>query len=437
MNPGRRQLRLSILGLCAWVCACPVPLAGPAALAFECSTDNDCLRDFICDLQRQVCVPGKTSSVDAATVLGDAAAVDRGLVHLDAAGLEHGADAHCDGGSDAAGDAAAADRPADLDGAGVDLTLPADASASRDAAGLDAVELDAAADAAQAQDAAAALDTTPATDSAPGDTLQATDSGADAASSDAATGQDQSTMDQDSGAVDVALADTSVADAVEADAAVADTAVADAALCAEPTPDECAGTCVDLDTDLSHCGTCELSCSGVSPACCGRGCVDTDSDPAHCGNCTTSCHPGISCVGGQCVDACADGSVEQVFDSRMAGCAGSVTYANRDTLCAAGWSACGAQIWVDERAGVAPSHNYWTSDALNWNGAGSGACRALFSGGNTCYPASAPMRVCGARRDSENNECNWINCGLGSNVPNEYFGGCDGNTYAGTLCCRQ
>jgi hypothetical protein len=46
------------------------------------------------------------------------------------------------------------------------------------------------------------------------------------------------------------------------------------------------------------------------------------------------------------------------------------------------------------------------------------------------------MRVCTASgTDAEGNVCNWENCGYGSTSPNQYFGGCEGNTTAGTLCC--
>jgi len=39
-------------------------------------------------------------------------------------------------------------------------------------------------------------------------------------------------------------------------------------------------------------------------------------------------------------------------------------------------------------------------------------------------------------KDAEGNHCNWTNCGLNANSPNEYFGGCVGNATAGTLCAK-
>jgi hypothetical protein len=37
--------------------------------------------------------------------------------------------------------------------------------------------------------------------------------------------------------------------------------------------------------------------------------------------------------------------------------------------------------------------------------------------------------------DDLDNECNWHRCGLNASTPVRHFGGCEGNTTAGTLCC--
>lgn len=138
--------------------------------------------------------------------------------------------------------------------------------------------------------------------------------------------------------------------------------------------------------------------------------------------------------------ACSDGNVpEEIFgDGHMVGCAGSVSWANRGSLCAAGSLPCSASTWHSMQLdfGHFPTHHYWTDDDLRWNGNGSGACFVSTSVGNQC--PGEPMRVCSANSgtDPEGNVCNWINCGYGSNTPNEYFGGCVSNSTAGTLCCR-
>lgn len=116
----------------------------------------------------------------------------------------------------------------------------------------------------------------------------------------------------------------------------------------------CDGSCVDLDTDRTYCGSCGRSCAagefccegacvtsdashcgacGIvcesgelccgnscvannSPncgscgttcapgtACCGTGCFDLQADEAHCGNCGTACEEGQTCSNGRCCGA--------------------------------------------------------------------------------------------------------------------------------------
>jgi hypothetical protein len=126
----------------------------------------------------------------------------------------------------------------------------------------------------------------------------------------------------------------------------------------------------------------------------------------------------------------------------MAGCAGAVAFADRATLCGPGARVCSAADWMKARHGAIPTHNYWTDDALNFVGTGTSACKVSTStsvGGVTysaCAAGATPMRVCGANPDPEGNACNWLHCGYESTTPDEYFGGCAGNTTAGTLCCQ-
>jgi hypothetical protein len=135
--------------------------------------------------------------------------------------------------------------------------------------------------------------------------------------------------------------------------------------------------------------------------------------------------------------ACADGSVEQVFAGGIVGCAGAVTYPNRDSLCGAGYHPLAAMTWRTSRGPTLPTHHYWTDDVLNYSGTGSGMCSAEYASRASACPANEPMRVCASTPvDPEGNRCNWFNCSFdsGSTTPNEYFGGCEGNTTAGTLC---
>lgn len=143
---------------------------------------------------------------------------------------------------------------------------------------------------------------------------------------------------------------------------------------------------------------------------------------------------------GGCTSAAAE--VQRFWDSDMFGCAGSVTYANRASLCAAGYHACSAQEFVANNTygtsnAEPPKHHYWTNDQLGYGGTKS-ACWAAAAGGTSCG-ATTPMRVCSPDTfDPEGNKCNWTGCGFGSgNTTDRHFGGCAGNTTAGTLCCKD
>ncbi|MBU8896738.1 hypothetical protein KRR26_14055 [Corallococcus sp. M34] len=150
------------------------------------------------------------------------------------------------------------------------------------------------------------------------------------------------------------------------------------------------------------------------------------------GGCAGNLTAGALCIPDS---GCADGTNEQVFADNLVGCAGKVTWDQRSTLCASGWTASTASQWVN-RPGIAiPTHNYWTADNLRYVGTAY-ACIASPTTGTDCG-ANSPMRVCTPLgSDTEGNACNWQNCGYLTATPNQYFGGCVGNTTAGTLCSR-
>jgi hypothetical protein len=135
--------------------------------------------------------------------------------------------------------------------------------------------------------------------------------------------------------------------------------------------------------------------------------------------------------------ACANGAAAQAFGSDMWGCPGAVTFANRATVCGAGYHVATPIEWATWSGGVAPTHNYWTDENLTFSGNGSNDCSANTNfSGTLC--GTTPMRVCTpGGTDAEGNQCNWTNCGLDSKGPNLYFGGCSGNTTAGALCVRS
>jgi hypothetical protein len=179
-----------------------------------------------------------------------------------------------------------------------------------------------------------------------------------------------------------------------------------------------------------------------------RVCSGTSADPegnvcnwANCGYFSVSPNEyfggcfGNTTAGALCVatSGCADGTAEQLFNNNIVGCAGSVAWSNQTSLCAVGWIKIGSADWVNDHGSVVPLHDYWTGDNLLFDGS-STACFASTTTGSACT-AGEPMRVCTTSgSDPEGNACNWTNCGLNATTPNEYFGGCDGNATAGTLC---
>jgi hypothetical protein len=133
--------------------------------------------------------------------------------------------------------------------------------------------------------------------------------------------------------------------------------------------------------------------------------------------------------------ACVAGTEDQQFAQGMRGCKGTVTFANRASLCTASFRVCTAAEWVARHGAVAPTYNYWTNDVLYAAG-GDQSCAVdtVQHYGDWC-DGTNPMRVCVAHTDSLGNLCNWIGCGFNAITPSEYFGGCQNNPTAGALCC--
>jgi hypothetical protein len=143
--------------------------------------------------------------------------------------------------------------------------------------------------------------------------------------------------------------------------------------------------------------------------------------------------------------ACATSTgIEENFgNGRVWGCPGTVDYASRATLCKAGCIVATADRWNTYHGAAIPAHHYWVDDPLfyggNFPGANEGDCFAGPAEVNNCG-AATPMRVCkpnvyptGGSTDPEGNQCNWYSCQY-SGGGKHYYGGCAGNTTAGTLC---
>ena len=214
----------------------------------------------------------------------------------------------------------------------------------------------------------------------------------------------------------------------------------------------CNGVCVDMSMDDKNCGKCGLSCGGgychdalccpTTDVNCNGVCVNLKSDSKNCGKCGTTCTSGESCASGVCQVAsttpCADTTQEQTFNKGMVGCAGTVEWSQRATLCGKNHRVCKANEWVDRRSGKSPAFNYWTDDELRYNGYYAGFCYVSETSGGKC--GGSPMRVCVSTnkgQDSLGNKCNWYHCGYKQYQPNQYFGGCQGNKTAGAICCPK
>ena len=150
----------------------------------------------------------------------------------------------------------------------------------------------------------------------------------------------------------------------------------------------------------------------------------------------------VRCVG--------DGGVQDFDGGKMFGCAGKVTWPKRATLCGPTCTVCSATTWAAQ--GAVPTHNYWTDDRLTWKGSKPGSCEADLDGGSSACgtpPVDSgldanefPMRVCVTGdaattpvTDPEGNTCYWHDCGFNQTQPSAYFGGCNQDLTAGSLCC--
>jgi hypothetical protein len=63
----------------------------------------------------------------------------------------------------------------------------------------------------------------------------------------------------------------------------------------------CGGACVDVQSDMAHCGRCNNPCKPTfGGACCAGACVQLDDDAANCGMCGRACGETLECVSRSC-----------------------------------------------------------------------------------------------------------------------------------------
>jgi hypothetical protein len=184
--------------------------------------------------------------------------------------------------------------------------------------------------------------------------------------------------------------------------------------------------CIDSGLNDPEGNTCHFQRCGLNST--------TSND--HFGGCNWGLTAGALCV----PNGCANGSISQTFSGGLIGCAGSVPWTQRASLCGPGYRTATAVEWESLFGGTAPSHNYWTDDNLPATGSMSGSCYADWDGAScgSTGGSPTPMRICvPTGTDPEGNTCTMTNCGFRSASPSEFFGGCVGNASAGTLCVPQ
>lgn len=210
----------------------------------------------------------------------------------------------------------------------------------------------------------------------------------------------------------------------------------------------CGKLCVSPSSDKNNCGACGKTCKAnqrcISGLCCNKGwancsklCANVKADKNNCGKCAHKCKPTEVCKAGKCgtTGPCVSGITPQPFGGGMVGCAGQVSFPKRATLCNPQYVVCAATQWVAGHGAKAPKYNYWTNDVLHYVGP-KNACFVSPSYGNKCWPGM-PMRVCAGDPDPLGNKCNWQACGYKTPAPKHFFGGCNDNPTAGTLCCPK
>ena len=114
----------------------------------------------------------------------------------------------------------------------------------------------------------------------------------------------------DTATSDTSIADTATRDTSIADTAVTDTSIADTAVTDTSIADVGADTFDAFDSaDALYCvippdASADASDAGAPQVgtLCGASCVDIESDPSHCGSCANACEAGATCAAGQCLD---------------------------------------------------------------------------------------------------------------------------------------
>jgi hypothetical protein len=122
------------------------------------------------------------------------------------------------------------------------------------------------------------------------------------------------------------------------------------------------------------------------PTACSGTCVDTDTNPTHCGECGASCDQGQGCSNGECVDVCDAGEVlcggdciDPNTDRQYCGASGTCEGQNIGENC--GENSCSAGQCVSQRylGSLALTTGRWNFGSTVGVAGAEEACRTLYS----------------------------------------------------------
>ncbi|MGC4091200.1 MAG: MXAN_6577-like cysteine-rich protein [Polyangiaceae bacterium] len=181
------------------------------------------------------------------------------------------------------------------------------------------------------------------------------------------------------------------------------------------TQASCSGSCVDLSSSATNCGSCGKvcasgqTCSGSSCQCltglslCGSSCVDTKSNASNCGSCGTTCASGQVCSNGTCGTSCSGGTtqcgsscVDLTSNASNCGACGTAcpagqTCSGSTCSCPSGQTKCGSSC-VDTKSNASNCGSCGTTcqaGATCNNGSCTGGSGGSGSGGNTSAGGSS------------------------------------------------
>ncbi len=238
----------------------------------------------------------------------------------------------------------------------------------------------------------------------------------------------------------------------------------------------CAGECIDLRTDASHCGQCGTEC-GQDQRCedgtcqceeglalCDGACVGLETSDAHCGRCGNACGEDFDCSAGQCVRTgcsggqtlCGDQCVDTETDPRNCGACGKAC--DSDLLCRNGRCVCPGTLRLCSGQCVDTRTDEQHCGGCNKRCGSNQLCRnglcqctgGLKACGTQCVDTRTDERNCGScgRRCGSGQQCQGGSCRCPSGqslcsgacvnlqTSEKHCGRC-GNACSANFVCRQ